>query len=167
MPPLAELLNITPFDWHSIGAAIFCGTVIGTERQLRGKPVGIRTASLITLGTYLFLATSFMLQGDMLDHTRVIGQIITGIGFLGAGVMLSKDGTVLGVTSAATIWVLAALGVLIGAGYLLAAIKLSLLTVSILYGIDLLEDRVSLFTRGVHAKVKNTLRAGHEKNKAD
>ena len=106
-----ELLDIAPYDWASIGTAVFCGGIIGLERQLRGKPVGIRTAALITLGTYLFLATSFMLEGKIVDPSRVIGQVITGIGFLGAGVMLARDGIVVGVTSAASIWVLASIGV--------------------------------------------------------
>ena len=62
----------------------------------------------------MFLSTAFNLQGDVIDHSRVVGQIITGIGFLGAGVMLAKDGAVVvGVTSAATIWVLASIGVMI------------------------------------------------------
>ena len=153
MPPLEQLIDISPFAWHAIGAAIFCGTVIGMERQLRGKPVGIRTSSLIVVGTYLFLATAFMLEGDIVDPSRVVGQVITGIGFLGAGVMLARDGAVAGVTSAATIWVLAALGVLIAAGHLLQATKLSLLVVVILYGVDLLEENVKSLSRGVHASV--------------
>ena len=57
------LVDIYPYTWHSIGTAIFCGAIIGFERQLRGKPVGIRTASLITVGTYLFLATAFLIEG--------------------------------------------------------------------------------------------------------
>ena len=153
MLTLEQLTDISPFDWHAIGASIFCGTVIGLERQFRGKPVGIRTSSLIVLGTYLFLATAFMLEGDIVDPSRVVGQVITGIGFLGAGVMLAKDGAVVGVTSAATIWVLAALGVLIAAGNLLQATKLSLLVVAILYGVDLLEGNVKSLSQGVHARV--------------
>ncbi len=148
-----QLLDISPFTWRAIGTAVFCGAVIGLERQLRGKPVGIRTSSLIVLGTYLFLATAFLLKGNVVDPSRVVGQVITGIGFLGAGVMLAKDGVVVGVTSAATIWVLAALGVLIAVDYLTQAIKLSLLVVVILYGVDFLENHVRGLSRGVHAQV--------------
>lgn len=147
-------IDVAPYDWRSIGTAVFCGAIIGLERQLRGKPVGIRTSALITLGTYLFLATAFLLHGDGVDHSRVIGQVITGIGFLGAGVMLAKDGAVVGVTSASTIWVLAAIGVVIASNNLLTAIKLSVLVVVILYGIDFLEEHVKMFGRGVHAGVK-------------
>jgi len=152
---ITDLISVEPYTWASIGTAMFCGAIIGLERQLRGKPVGIRTSSIITIGTYLFLATSFLVQGDLVDHTRVIGQVITGIGFLGAGVMLAKNGAVVGVTSAATIWVLAAIGVMIASGYLLPAIKLSLLVVAILWGVELLEQHTRTFSRGVHAKVVN------------
>lgn len=151
-----HLLDITPYHWHAIGAAMFCGAIIGLERQLRGKPVGIRTSCLIIMGTYLFLATAFMLEGTV-DPSRVVGQVITGIGFLGAGVMLARDGAVVGVTSAATIWVLAALGVMIASSYLLPAIKLAILVVIILYGIDFLENRIKGLGRGVHTSVKSSL----------
>jgi putative Mg2+ transporter-C (MgtC) family protein len=149
------IFNIEPYSWQALFTAIFCGTIIGLERQLRGKPVGIRTSSLIVLGTYLFLATAFMLKGDIVDPSRVVGQVITGIGFLGAGVMLAKDGAVVGVTSAATIWVLAAVGVMIATENYLNAIRISVLVVLILYGVDMLEAHTKAFSQGVHNKVKN------------
>jgi putative Mg2+ transporter-C (MgtC) family protein len=154
---LSQLFDIAPYHWPGIGTAMFCGTIIGLERQLRGKPVGIRTSCLIILGTYLFLATTFLFQGNLVDPSRVVGQVITGIGFLGAGVMLAKDGAVAGVTSAATIWVLAALGVMIASGHLLPTIKLAILVVVILYGVDFMEDRIKILGRGVHASVKSSL----------
>jgi putative Mg2+ transporter-C (MgtC) family protein len=150
---ISELLAIYPYSWSSIGTAVFCGGLIGLERQLRGKPVGMRTAALIILGTYLFLATSFMLQSQIIDPSRIIGQVVTGIGFLGAGVMLARDGRVAGVTSAACIWVLASIGVVIATDHLEQAIKLSVLVVCILYGLDFLEDRFKILGRGVHARV--------------
>jgi putative Mg2+ transporter-C (MgtC) family protein len=162
---MTELLDIAPFQWPSIACAVFCGALIGLERQLRGKPVGIRTSSLIVLGTYLFLSTAFLLEGDVVDPSRVVGQVITGIGFLGAGVMLAKDGVVVGVTSAATIWILAALGVMISAGHLMPAAKMSVLAVLILWGVDLLEDNIKTFSQGVHQKVK--ARTRHPGQKRD
>lgn len=149
---LQTLISISPYDWASIITALFCGAIVGLERQIRGKPVGIRTSSLITLGTYVFLHSAMLLNNEVTDPSRVIGQVITGIGFLGAGVMLAKDGAVVGVTSAATIWVLAAIGVSISMGHLLVAIKLSIVTVTILYGVDLLETHTKTFSRGVHTK---------------
>ena len=151
---LMEYLDIAPFSWNAIGASVFCGTTIGMERQIRGKPVGIRTSSLIVLGTYLFLACSHLLSGEALDPSRVVGQVITGIGFLGAGVMMSKDGSVVGVTSAAAIWVLAAMGVIISMGFLFQAIKLSILVVLILWGVDLLEDNTKTLSQGVYSKMR-------------
>lgn len=152
---LTLLFSVEPYQWHSLGTALFCGAIIGLERQLRGKPVGIRTASLIVLGTYLFLATSFQIIGNNIDQSRVIGQVITGIGFLGAGVMMSRDGMVHGVTSAACIWMLASLGVVIATGHELVAIKMALLVVVVLIGVDFLENHTVKLTSGVHAKMKS------------
>jgi len=150
----SSILAIAPYNWTDIGIALLCGTIIGLERQLRGKPAGIRTSILIVTGTYLFIATSMSINSEMIDPSRIIGQVITGVGFLGAGVMLSRDGVVVGVTSAATIWVLAAIGVSIGVGHGLVAVKLSVLVVIILMGIDFLEDSSSILRRGVHQTYK-------------
>ncbi len=139
---IQNFLNITPFNWSAILTALACGTIIGIERQIRGKPAGIRTSSLIILGTYVFMACSIYVSKDakMSDPSRIIGQVITGIGFLGAGVMLSKGRSVYGVTSAATIWSLAAIGVCIGISELGSAFKLSLVVVVVLFGVDIFED---------------------------
>lgn len=148
---LVEVFSIAPFDWQAVLTAILCGTIIGLERQLRGKPVGIRTSALITLGTYIFIAASMTVSTPLTtDPSRIIGQVITGIGFLGAGVMLARDGMVMGVTSAATIWTLASVGVCIAIGYDVTAIKLSLVVVAVLVGVDIMEDYSQALRRGVH-----------------
>lgn len=172
MVSLDMLLDVAPFDWAAIGTSLLCGSIIGMERQLRGKPVGIRTSSLITLGTYIFIAASLFASSHIsgpekvvTDPSRIIGQVITGIGFLGAGVMLARDGFVLGVTSAATIWALASIGVVIAIGYNLVAIKLSLVVIAVLVGVDLLEDYSQAFTRGVHKKYRDW--RGKNKNSSD
>jgi len=152
---LEALLSIEPFSWAGIGAAILCGSIVGFERQLRGKPVGIRTSSLIVIGTYIFITSSSIVATGMSDPSRIIGQVVTGIGFLGAGVMLTREGVVVGVTSAATIWALAAIGVCIAVIDTLAAIKLSVLVVAILYGVDVLEACSSALTRGAHSKISS------------
>lgn len=130
--------------WLGLGTAILCGGIIGLERQLRGKAAGIRTSILICLGTQLFVGLGASFSGDRVDPTRVLGQVVTGIGFLGGGVILAREGAVIGVTSAAVIWVLASLGALIGLGHLLAAVVLTLVTVGLLIGVELLE---SMFRR--------------------
>jgi len=150
-----DLLSVSPFTWSAIGTSLLCGAIIGLERQLRGKPVGIRTSSLIVLGTYIFVATSFIVANDVSDRSRVIGQVATGIGFLGAGVMLAKEGIVGGVTSAATIWTLAAIGVCISVVNEHVAIKISIVVVTILYGVDLLEKYFSTLTEGVHSRYRD------------
>jgi putative Mg2+ transporter-C (MgtC) family protein len=130
----------TPVFWLRLGTAVLCGGIIGLERQLRGKAAGIRTSILICLGTQLFVSLGSSFGGERVDPTRVLGQVVTGIGFLGGGVILAREGAVIGVTSAAVIWVLAALGSLIGLGHLVAALILSVVTVGLLIGVELLES---------------------------
>jgi len=161
-----QLLFISPYNWADIGTAILCGTLIGIERQVRNKPVGIRTSSLIVLGTYLFVVSASFLDGEALDPSRVVGQVITGIGFLGAGVMLTKDGAVVGVTSAASIWVLAALGVMIAMGHTLVAIKVAVLVVLLLWGVDVLEDYMVTISRWMRSKLsRRRLLAGSKRSR--
>lgn len=102
------------------GVATVCGALIGLEREIKNKVAGIRTHILICVGVTIFtlVGVSF---GENADPTRVIGQIITGIGFLGGGVIFKEHDKVVGVTSAAFIWFIASIGVLCGMGYLLSA----------------------------------------------
>lgn len=101
-----------------------------------------------------------MVANEASDPSRIIGQVVTGIGFLGAGVMLAREGMVIGVTSAAAIWSLAAVGVCISTVGELHAMKMSLIIVAILWGVDLLEEFSSIFTRGVHSKNNDRERKG-------
>jgi putative Mg2+ transporter-C (MgtC) family protein len=125
--------------WMQVGTALFCGASIGLERQLRGKAAGVRTCILICLGTEVFVTLGASFAGPSADPTRVLGQVITGIGFLGAGVILAREGRVLGVTSAAIVWMLAALGALAGLGHMLTAIVLTLIALVVLIGIEAIE----------------------------
>ncbi len=131
---------VSPLTWMGIGTAIFCGALIGFERQMRGKAAGMRTSILICLGTQVFVGLGTLFQSSpSADPTRVLGQVVTGIGFLGAGVILARRGVVTGVTSASVIWILAAIGAAIGLGHYVSAIVVSILTVAVLTGIELLE----------------------------
>jgi putative Mg2+ transporter-C (MgtC) family protein len=150
---LTELFSIAPLDWLGLFSAILSGAIIGIERQVCGKPVGLRTSSLICVGAYIFVAVANHVSNGTTDNSRIIGQVVTGVGFLGAGVMMARDGIVVGVTSAAAIWVQAAIGITIGCGYYLSGIKLALLTVLILVGVNLLENTFKLFQRGVHQQL--------------
>jgi putative Mg2+ transporter-C (MgtC) family protein len=140
-----------PF-WVTVGAAILCGAVVGLERQLRGKPVGVRTSVLICLSTSVFIRLGSNFSGVDADPTRVLAQVVTGVGFLGAGVILTREDTVTGVTTAAVIWMLAAIGAAIGLGHYLGAIALSVITVVLLTGLELLESSVRSLARGVHQR---------------
>ena len=133
--------------WQHLGTAILCGGIIGIERQLRGKAAGIRTSILICLGTAIFVTLGASLA-PAADPTRVLAQVVSGIGFLGGGVILARKGLVTGVTSAAVIWVLAALGAMIGLGHLRATMVLTLATLGILIGVELLEGAFRRLRQG-------------------
>ncbi|MFB9885530.1 MgtC/SapB family protein [Balneatrix alpica] len=147
---LQILVDIAPLTWAGLGSAALAGGIIGLERQILGKPAGIRTSMLICVGTYVFIAVSLSLSTGATDPTRIVGQVITGIGFLGAGVMIARDGMIHGVTSAAVIWMLAAIGVAIGVQDHILGIKLAVLTVLGLVIIDVVEKRIPALQKGVH-----------------
>ena len=117
-----------------VTVAAICGAVIGLERESRDKPAGLRTLILICLGSTIFTLVSLYLatQKQMADPARLASQIIPGIGFLGAGAIIRSRGTVVGLTTGATIWAVAAVGVTIGAGYVVAGIVFTLLILSVL-----------------------------------
>lgn len=141
----------SPF-WLAVGVSVLCGTIVGLERQVRGKPAGVRTSSLVCLSTAVFIHLGSSLVSEGGDATRVLGQLVTGVGFLGAGVMFSNQGVVSGVTTAAVIWVLAAIGAAIGLGRHVEAILLAIVTVAVLVGVELLESSVKWLARGVHRR---------------
>jgi putative Mg2+ transporter-C (MgtC) family protein len=147
-----SVIDVSPLQWRALFCCFLSGLIVGLERQLRGKPVGMRTSALICIGTYVFVAIARSASTEATDPSRIIGQVVTGIGFLGAGVILARQGAVVGVTSASAIWVLAAIGVVIGLGYPSLGVKLAVLTVAILVGVDVLEHRSDLLQRGVHRR---------------
>lgn len=99
---------------YKILLATLLGGLVGLERQSNHKSSGIRTMALISLGSCVFALISMSFPGA--DPTRVIAQIVTGIGFLGAGIIFKSGKSVFGLTSAATIWCTAGLGVVVGIG---------------------------------------------------
>ncbi len=138
-----------PLNMVSCLVAVICGFIIGFERQWNGKTAGIRTSILICLGACIFVSTGCYYWPEE-GSVRIVGQIITGVGFLGAGVIIARDGLVHGVTSAAVIWMLAAIGSLTGLQHNLPAIILACITVVILVSITYLERSMSKLKRGVH-----------------
>jgi putative Mg2+ transporter-C (MgtC) family protein len=119
-----------PSPWLEIAlvlAAVGCGAIIGTERQRHDKPAGLRTLILVCLGSAVFTIVSFVFTSSTGDSGRVAAQIVTGIGFLGAGAILHSRTSVSGMTTAATIWMTAAIGITVGTGFPAAGLGLSLL----------------------------------------
>ena len=126
--------------------AVILGSIIGFERERRHKPAGLRTIILVLLGSTLltvmavYIYTDFNAGGNA-DIGRIVGQIITGIGFLGAGAIIQGRGSIHGMTTAATIWVVAAIGIANGLGYYLIAIIATILTLMILMILGIMEKR--------------------------
>lgn len=111
-------MDIWTFLWNT-GAALALGVAIGAERQMRQHTAGLRTNALVSLGAALFVSLSLLLTNE--EHTRIAAQIVSGIGFLGGGVILRDGFNVRGMNTAATLWCSAAVGVLAGMGFVKAA----------------------------------------------
>jgi putative Mg2+ transporter-C (MgtC) family protein len=123
--------------------AAILGGIIGIERQMRDKPAGLRTNILICVGSTLFMSISTQVA-EVLggDPTRIAAQIISGIGFLGAGAVLHSHGFVMGLTTAATIWVVAGVGMALGSGMYVVAVFATAMSLVTLYAMSILEDKV-------------------------
>jgi len=128
--------------------ALACGGFIGLERETRGKPAGIKTAMLICFGSAAFVQSGTILAGPNVDATRVMGQVITGIGFLGAGAILTQQGQVKGMTTAATIWVTASVGVALGMGWYVRGIAWTVICVVVLQIVSFVERKVQINGHG-------------------
>jgi putative Mg2+ transporter-C (MgtC) family protein len=124
-----------------VGMAVLVGGIIGAEREYQDKAAGFRTIILITLGSTLF--TIFSLNMDPgFTQTRIAANIVTGIGFLGAGAIIREGGRVAGLTTAATIWLAAALGMGIGAGQAYFVLAATGMTIMVLFFFPYLEARI-------------------------
>jgi uncharacterized membrane protein YhiD involved in acid resistance len=134
--------------------AALLGGLIGLERELSHKPAGLRTNMLICLGSALFTVISYQMAGEFGgDHTRIAAQIIPGIGFIGAGVVIRERGTIIGITSAATIFVVASIGMAVGSGMSVTAIFATLLILASLVILGKIEDRLGLHARVINYRV--------------
>lgn len=122
--------------------AVIVGGGIGLERELKGKPAGLRTNILICVGSALLMDLGMGLaEAHGGDPGRIAAQVVTGIGFLGAGTILHTRGHITGLTSAATIWVVAAIGLTIGAGYFVEALGSTVAVMVVLIGLGWVEGR--------------------------
>src|SRR5262245_48065618 len=134
---------LTPDIVLKLALSILVGGLLGAEREYRSKSAGFRTMTLICLGATVFTIFSQIIGGSG-NPDRIASNIVTGIGFVGAGVIFKGDNTskVNGITTAAMIWVTAALGMAIGAGYWLAALIATGMIFVVLVLFSLLEDRI-------------------------
>jgi len=114
--------------------SLVLGSIIGWEREVVRMPAGLRTYMLVTMGSTLFTVVSFLVvkQGEMVDITRIAAGIITGIGFLGAGAIIRSGENVRGLSTAASIWTAAAIGMTVGFGYYLLSVVATILTLIVL-----------------------------------
>ena len=139
---LAALLSKTMVR---LTLAALLGGIIGLERELKRKPAGLRTNMFICFGSAMFTILSTELASDWGgDHTRIAAQIIPGIGFIGAGSILHAKGNVSGLTTAATLFVVASIGMACGGGLYLPAIFATMLIYLSLHLLGLMERRLSL-----------------------
>ncbi len=146
---LVPQFSLQSFASHTIARLVLAavlGGAIGLDRELKHRPAGLRTNMFICFGSAMFTILSADLAGEFTgDHTRIAAQIIPGIGFIGAGsIMHSKGGTTIGLTTAATIFVVASVGMACGGGLFLPALFATLLILLALQVLGRLENRLSL-----------------------
>jgi putative Mg2+ transporter-C (MgtC) family protein len=139
--------------------AVLLGGIIGFEREIAGKPAGLRTNILICIGACLLMDMSTRIgvlpNGARIgDPARIAAQVVSGVGFLGAGTIMQSQGVVTGLTSAATIWVVAAIGMTVGAGYYVEGVGAGLLVTFVLAGLGSLEHYVRRARRVVSATIR-------------
>ena len=156
MPELAATLRIELL--LKLALAVLLGGAIGLEREIAGKPAGLRTNILICVGAALLTDVSLNIRGMMgaanADPARLAAQIVSGIGFIGAGTIMQARGTVTGLTSAATIWVVAAIGIALGANMYVEAAGAGILVMGVLAGMGTLEHKLHRARRIVSATIR-------------
>jgi putative Mg2+ transporter-C (MgtC) family protein len=123
--------------------ALGLGLILGAEREFRGHPAGLRTMALIGAGSCMFTALGLIPEfAKTVDPTRIAAQIVTGVGFLGAGSILRQGEEVRGLTTAASIWVTASIGMAVGFGLYGVALFTTVLVAVVLVALKPLEERV-------------------------
>jgi len=134
-----------PGDVFSIVLAVVLGAAIGIEREFSGKAAGLRTNILICLGAAVFTIISKQMAGEGDSLTRIAAGVVTGVGFLGAGAIIQDRGGVHGLTTAATIWFMACLGMACGAGLYELALISTLIAIFVLIGLRLIHRSLSRY----------------------
>ncbi len=127
-----------------IGLSLLLGSLLGLEREYQNKPAGFRTIALICVGATLFTILSYRL-GNSVSVDRVAANIITGIGFIGAGVIFKNNNTVYGLTTASTIWLAAGLGMTIGVGAYILSVAILIIALMVLSFFETLQNKIDSF----------------------
>ena len=124
--------------------ATICGFIVGYDREKKNKVAGLRTNVLICVGSCIFTIASFLAAKywGLSDPTRILSTIVTGIGFLGGGVIMRTDDKIIGMTTAAFIWVISAIGILCGMGFWLSPVLLTIGLVIVLYYFESVEKYI-------------------------
>jgi putative Mg2+ transporter-C (MgtC) family protein len=124
--------------------AAVCGSVIGYQREITERPAGFRTHVLVCTGSALIMMVSIYPFGDTprVDPTRIAAQVVTGIGFLGAGTIIRQGSIVRGLTTAASLWTISGVGLAVGAGFYSAALLTTVLVLVVLSGFKIVETRI-------------------------
>ena len=128
-------------DVLNVFLAILIGGLIGAEREFRHRPAGFRTLIFICLGATLFTMLSFRLGGDA-SPVRIAAHMVTGVGFICAGVIMQEGVHLIGLTTAATIWIVAAIGMGIGSGEYFLVFLATVAVVAVLWAFPMVEDRI-------------------------
>lgn len=152
-PPGIESLLPVGFEWQPIAMAILVGGAIGFEREMHGRPAGLRTHILVCLASTLLIFASRVLPVGMMDQdsvarivmdpNRLAAGIVTGIGFLGAATVIRAGDIVRGITTGATVWTVAGLGIVIGQGEYAIAVVGAVAVIIVLAGLDPLTRRIA------------------------
>jgi putative Mg2+ transporter-C (MgtC) family protein len=153
MESWSDFISLIPSFGVKIGTALLCGLLLGIERERKDKPAGVRTIVLITLGSTLYMLVSSLvgrhvmgvdLGADAVDPGRIAAQVVSGIGFIGAGTIIQSRGSIHGLTTASVIWVAAGIGLCIGLGYPLLAIATTLVVLGTLIAMEPLRRWLSV-----------------------
>lgn len=154
-------IDVTPFQAaFKLLLSLVLGSIVGLERKRKGQPAGIRTFALISMGATLAMIISIYVPQEYLGHvangdpSRIAAQVLSGIGFLGAGAIIQMKGSVRGLTTAAGIWMIAAIGLAVGVGMYFIAVIATLFILFILLQLEKIEHKVSLGSESRIIRIK-------------
>jgi len=166
MDLLGDIRTVVSTPWSEIILVLVsfvCGAVVGSERERQEKPAGLRTLILICVGSTIFTMASMSGALGGKEPARIAAQIVTGVGFLGAGSILRERHGITGLTTAASIWAVSAVGIVVGAGYAVGGAASALAIVFTLAGLSRAEDWVGRCSR---QRIVVTYRAERGKTRA-